>query len=78
MFILLFFFTQALYASPIELMTFNIRYGTANDGKNSWQFRKSHVVETIRGANPSVLAIQEALLEQLQYIEEKLPQFTKV
>jgi len=78
MFILLFFITQALYASPIELMTFNIRYGTANDGKNSWQFRKSHVLETIRGANPSVLAIQEALLEQLQYIEEKLPQFTKV
>ena len=59
-------------------MTFNIRYDTANDGQNSWAFRKEHVVETIRNANPAALAIQEALLEQLEYIEEHFPKYKKI
>jgi len=65
--------TQAVLANPITLMTFNIRYGTASDGENSWEFRKEHVIETILEASPGALAIQEALLGQLQYIDEHLP-----
>ena len=71
-------FAEVLFAEPITLMTFNIRYGTANDGENSWEFRRDHVVETIRDSNPSVLAIQEALLGQLQYIDKQLPQYAKI
>ena len=59
-------------------MTFNIRYGTANDGENSWEYRKEHVVETIRDANPSAIAIQEALLGQLEYIDSELPGYKKI
>ena len=70
--------SQSSFAYPIELMTFNIRYGTANDGENSWEFRKDHVVDTIKDSAPWALAIQEALLGQLQYIDELLPQYTKV
>ena len=66
--ILLIVVVQCSFAEPITLMTFNIRYGTANDGENSWEYRKEHVVETIRDANPSAIAIQEALLGQLEYL----------
>ena len=69
---------QFSFAEPITLMTFNIRYGTANDGENSWQFRKEHVVETIRATIPAVIAIQEALLGQLTYIDEQLPGYKKI
>jgi len=70
--------TQVASAEPVTLMTFNIRYGTAGDGDNSWEFRKEHVVETIRSAQPAALAIQEALLGQLQYIDEHLPGYKKI
>ncbi len=59
-------------------MTFNIRYGTANDGENSREYRKEHVVETIRDANPSEIANQEALLRQLEYIDTKLPGYNRI
>ena len=71
-------FSQFAIAEPITMMTFNIRYASANDGENNWEYRKAHVVETIRDANPSVIAIQEALLGQLEYIDEHLPQFKKI
>ncbi|MBT6282511.1 MAG: endonuclease/exonuclease/phosphatase family protein [Phycisphaerae bacterium] len=66
------------FAEPITLMTFNIRYGTASDGPNSWHYRKDHVVETIRDAHPAVIAIQEAFLDQLTYLDEQLNAFTKI
>jgi endonuclease/exonuclease/phosphatase family metal-dependent hydrolase len=65
-------FSQFAFAEPITLMTFNIRYGTADDGENSWEFRKEHVVETIKNSNPAVIAIQEALLGQLEYVMNEL------
>ena len=76
--ILLIVVVQCSFAEPITLMTFNIRYGTANDGENSWEYRKEHVVETIRDANPSAIAIQEALLGQLEYINSELPRYKKI
>jgi endonuclease/exonuclease/phosphatase family metal-dependent hydrolase len=70
--------SQFVFAESITLMTFNIRYGTANDGENSWEFRKEHVVETIKREQPSVIALQEALHGQLAYIRELLPLFKKI
>ena len=65
-------------AEPINVMTFNIRYGAANDGENSWEYRKDHVIETILNAQPAAIAIQEALVGQITFIEEQLPQYKKV
>jgi endonuclease/exonuclease/phosphatase family metal-dependent hydrolase len=74
----IFVFSQFSFAEPISLMTFNIRYASANDGENSWELRKEHVIETIRGAHPGAIAIQEALFDQLQYIEAQLPHYIKI
>lgn len=60
-------------ANNIELMTFNIRYGTANDGINSWQNRGNTVSALIRGDLPDVIGIQEALHSQILDLEPVLP-----
>ena len=40
--------------SPITVMTFNIRYGTANDGAHAWPNRREHVIATIRDSPRSI------------------------
>jgi endonuclease/exonuclease/phosphatase family metal-dependent hydrolase len=46
-------------------MTYNIRYGTAPDGKNSWKFRRPLVARLISQQNPDIVGTQEALRFQL-------------
>jgi endonuclease/exonuclease/phosphatase family metal-dependent hydrolase len=59
-------------------MTFNIRYGAADDGENSWPHRRALVAETIRLESPDVLAIQEALAFQLEDLSEALKGYRKL
>ena len=54
-------------------MTFNIRYGTANDGAHRWPNRAAHVATTIRDHAPHILGIQEALRFQLDELARALP-----
>jgi endonuclease/exonuclease/phosphatase family metal-dependent hydrolase len=49
-------------------MTFNIRYGTASDGENSWPQRRGLTFRVIREFAPAVLGVQEALRFQLDEI----------
>ncbi|MEM6799164.1 MAG: endonuclease/exonuclease/phosphatase family protein [Planctomycetota bacterium] len=60
------------HAEPLRVMTFNIRYGTANDGPNAWPRRRDAVVETIRRFDPDVLGVQEALAFQLDELQRSL------
>jgi endonuclease/exonuclease/phosphatase family metal-dependent hydrolase len=57
---------------PLAVMSFNIRYGTANDGENSWPVRRELVFDVIREHDPDVLGVQEALRFQLDEIGEAL------
>ncbi len=59
----------------VQVMSFNIRYGTANDGDNHWDQRKEFVVETIRTLDPDLFGTQETLGFQKEYIAEHLPEF---
>lgn len=65
-------------AEPLRVMTFNIRYGTADDGDNSWPARREAVVETITRFGPDVLGVQEALDFQLDYLKRELPGYLAV
>lgn len=56
----------------LKTMTFNIRYASAKDGENSWNFRKNLVVKTINSYHPDILGIQEAELIQNNYLKKKL------
>lgn len=61
--------------APVRAMTFNIRYGTAQDGENAWANRREHVVATIRDHAPHVLGLQEALRFQLDELGRALPRY---
>lgn len=58
-----------------RVMSFNIRYGTAQDGENHWERRKEFVVETIRKFNPDLLGTQETLGFQRDYLADNLPEY---
>ncbi len=62
---------------PLALMTFNIRYGTAMDGENSWGKRRELVVDTIREYQPDAVGTQETLDFQATYISAQLPEYLR-
>lgn len=68
--------TGTEYETELKVMTFNIRYGTADDGENSWKYRKDIVIEVIREANPDLLSLQEALDFQISEILDELPGYS--
>lgn len=59
----------------INFVTFNIRYGTADDGPDSWQSRADRCASQIRELQPDVLCVQEALRLQVNYLLERFPEF---
>lgn len=60
-------------AAEVRVMSYNIRYGTAQDGDNHWDKRKEFLLETIKTFNPDLLGTQETLGFQRDYLAEKLP-----
>jgi len=59
-------------AGDVRVMSFNIRFSTANDGINHWNLRKEFLVETIRKFDPDLLGTQETLADQRDYLAEQL------
>lgn len=62
-------------ARDVRVMSFNIRYGTANDGQNSWEHRKEFLIETIQAFHPDLLGTQETLGFQRDYLAQALVDF---
>lgn len=58
---------------PLRVMSFNVRYGTADDGANSWEQRRDLVFSVIGQAAPDLIGTQEALRFQLDELREALP-----
>jgi endonuclease/exonuclease/phosphatase family metal-dependent hydrolase len=67
--------TGSAQALPVKVMTFNIRTAMGRDGDNVWANRKGMVAETIRRYAPDVMGLQEALEEQIEYLDEALPEY---
>jgi endonuclease/exonuclease/phosphatase family metal-dependent hydrolase len=61
--------------APLRVMTFNIRYGTAQDGESHWDKRKDFLAETIKEFNPDLLGTQETLGFQRDFLAEQLPTY---
>ena len=53
-------------------MTFNIRYDNPADSANAWENRKAEVVALIKEYHPDFIGIQEALPNQVDYINTNL------
>ncbi len=65
-------------ALSLRAMTFNIRYGNANDGDNAWPLRRELLFKVIRDVHPDVLGMQEALRFQLDEIGAALDGYSEV
>ena len=65
-------------AAPISVMSFNIRYGTANDGPDRWEVRAPRTHEVIRRHRTDVIGLQEALDFQITEILAKLPGYESI
>jgi endonuclease/exonuclease/phosphatase family metal-dependent hydrolase len=62
----------------LNIMSFNIRRGTARDGKNHWKFRRKFVCELLNRYRPDVMGLQEALDFQISEIHTMLPGYKKI
>jgi endonuclease/exonuclease/phosphatase family metal-dependent hydrolase len=62
----------------LNVMSFNIRRGTAKDGKNHWRFRRNRICELLNHYHPDVLGLQEALNFQISEIRAMLPGYDNV
>lgn len=62
----------------LALMSFNIRYGTADDGPNHWDQRRDMVMQVIERHGSDVVGLQEALAFQVAQIRDQLPRYAAV
>jgi endonuclease/exonuclease/phosphatase family metal-dependent hydrolase len=72
-----------LYPTPdaglsLNIMSFNIRRGTAKDGRNHWIFRRNLVHEIFKRYRPDVLGLQEAMDFQITALHRMLPGYEMV
>lgn len=68
-------FSNSQLAMDFKVMTWNIRYGTADDGPDKWENRKEGVFELIRKQDADVVGLQEALDFQLDEILKACPDY---
>ena len=71
---------QGAEAQELKVISFNIRYNSWNniDGENGWPNRKAAVVRMINEEKPAVIGLQEALIDQLRYLDSCLPAYRRV
>lgn len=64
-------------SQKLTVVSFNIRYNSWNniDGKNGWQYRRKAVVKMIEKEKPAAIGLQEALVDQLLYLDSCLPAY---
>lgn len=64
--------------APLRVLTYNIRYGSADDGADRWELRRDFAIDIIRTERPHVMGLQEALRFQLDEIARELPRYAEI
>jgi endonuclease/exonuclease/phosphatase family metal-dependent hydrolase len=59
----------------VSVLSLNLRFGLADDGPNSWKFRKESVVKLFKGQHPDFIATQEANHFQVDFLAQNLPDY---
>lgn len=70
--------TPALIAQERSVMTYNIRYGSADDGADSWDHRKENLAHEMAFYEPDFIGVQEALHFQLEYLDSLLTSYSYI
>lgn len=58
----------------VDVVSFNIRYGTPGDGQNKWKSRRDRVFSIFKKYRDGIIATQEALPLQIDEILDQVPQ----
>jgi endonuclease/exonuclease/phosphatase family metal-dependent hydrolase len=70
--------TACSQPAPIRVMSFNIRYAAADDGRNGWNHRRQLAVETIRAHDPDLFGLQEPLAAQMEDLRAALADYDSI
>ena len=73
--LILFAVPSRIYPQSHSIMSYNIRYDNIWDVENSWTIRKDKVRQILIQYAPSIIGIQEGLLNQVQYIDRCLTNY---
>lgn len=67
-------------AQDLKIISFNIRYNSWEniDGENGWPNRKGAVAKMILEERPAAIGLQEALIDQLQYLDTVLTCYRRI
>src|ERR671912_952038 len=63
---------------PLAVMSFNIRYGTAQDGENEWTLRRAMLFDVVREHDADVIGLQEALAFQIDELVAAAPGYATI
>lgn len=66
---------SATHVTQLGVLSFNIRYGTANDGENAWAHRREQAIQIIAKHDADIVGLQEALRFQIDEILAALPKY---
>ena len=69
---ILFTISSNIYSQPHSIISYNIRYDNNWDIENSWKIRRNKISKILGQYSPSIIGIQEGLLNQVQYIDSSL------
>jgi len=69
---ILFTISSNIYSQPHSIISYNIRYDNNWDIENSWKIRRNKISQILVQYSPSIIGIQEGLLNQVHYIDSSL------
>ncbi len=78
LFVFTVFLNISMLAQLETAMTFNIRYDKESDKENNWNFRKAEIADLIKYYQPDILGIQEALSNQMEYLDSSLTDYSYI
>jgi endonuclease/exonuclease/phosphatase family metal-dependent hydrolase len=72
-FTLLILIPVSLFSQEMNIISFNIRFNTPNDGENAWPNRVEMVTGLLRFHDADIFGLQEALHGQIKEVKNELP-----
>lgn len=73
--ILLFLIPATLFSQQMNIVSFNIRFNTPNDGVNAWPNRIEMASGLLRFHEADIFGLQEALHGQILDVQKELPEY---
>lgn len=69
---------QPARRQPLNLLSFNIRYGTAKDGENRWELRRGLLFDVFGRQRADIAGLQEALAFQIDELLRAFPRYASI